>query len=275
MEEGKAVVTGKRTIVCCHCQAVCPTDAISVTGLDPEALSFSTLHFDNHWLPYGGFDVELLVRLMHSRRSCRMYQEKQVEKNLLEDLVRIGTTAPSGTNSQSWTFTILSSRKEVIRLGGEIAEYFGRVNRTAEKSWLRWILSCVGKPELATYYHRYYPSVKRSLDEWRETGRDRLFHGAPATILIGGRNDASCPMEDALLATQNILLAAHAMGLGTCLIGYAVEALKRDPGINTLLGIPDDEKVYSVIALGYPAVKYQKVTGRKKTTVRYPFSDTS
>ena len=33
---------------------------------------------------------------------------------------------------------------------------------------------------------------------------------------------ASSPKEDALLASQNILLAAHAMGLGTCLIGFAV-----------------------------------------------------
>ena len=59
---------------------------------------------------------------------------------------------------------------------------------------------------------------------------DRLFHGAAAAILVTGRRQASCPAEDALLATQNILLAAHAMGLGSCLIGFAVEAMRRDPG---------------------------------------------
>lgn len=80
---------------------------------------------------------------------------------------------------------------------------------------------------------------------------------------------ASCPAEDALFATQNILLAAHSMGLGSCLIGFAVEAMKRDPSIKRAVGVPDEEVVYAVIALGYPDEIYQRVTGRKKVTPRY------
>jgi nitroreductase len=59
------------------------------------------------------------------------------------------------------------------------------------------------------------------------------------------------------------------MGLGTCLIGFAVEAMKRDVTIKKYLGIPDNERVYSVIALGYPDEKYQRTAGRKKYTLRY------
>ena len=79
------------------------------------------------------------------------------------------------------------------------------------------------------------------------------------------------PPEDAVLATGNILLASHAMGLGTCLIGFAIEAMKRDRSIQQKMGIPEDEKMISVIALGYPDENYQRITGRKKATIRFVF----
>jgi nitroreductase len=88
-------------------------------------------------------------------------------------------------------------------------------------------------------------------------------------IVIGSRPGASCPAEDALLATQNILLAAHSMGLGSCLIGYAVAAMKRDPAIQGHIGIPANEDIHAVIALGYTGEVYQHIAGRKKVTQRW------
>jgi nitroreductase len=72
-----------------------------------------------------------------------------------------------------------------------------------------------------------------------------------------------------MLATQNILLAAHSMGLGSCLIGFAVEAMRNDPTIKPFIKITDKETVYAVIALGYPDEEYQGLTGRKKVVMRY------
>ncbi len=59
------------------------------------------------------------------------------------------------------------------------------------------------------------------------------------------------------------------MGLGTCLIGFAVAALKRDPSLARFMNIPKDEAIYAVIALGYPDERYVRTTGRKKTTLRF------
>jgi hypothetical protein len=72
----------------------------------------------------------------------------------------------------------------------------------------------VGKPALDNYFHQHYATVKMGLDAWDRGGRDLLFHGASAVIVVAADNDASCPSEDALLATGNMLLGAHAMGLG-------------------------------------------------------------
>jgi nitroreductase/NAD-dependent dihydropyrimidine dehydrogenase PreA subunit len=269
LTEGKAAVSGEESILCGHCEAVCPQGAIRVAAVDEDVSRYSTFTANKKWLPHGKFDTSALVQLMASRRSCRNFTERPVDRDILEDLIKIGITAPSGTNCQSWTFTVLPTRKAVVSLAEHIARFFEKVNATAEKAVLRRFLKLIGKGELDAYYHGYYRKVKEALEEWRSSGKDRLFHGSMAAIVVGSKPGANCPAEDALLATQNILLAAHSMGLGSCLIGYAVGAVKNDPSIQISIGIPPEEKVYAVIALGYPAEVYQRTAGRKKVTPRY------
>jgi nitroreductase/NAD-dependent dihydropyrimidine dehydrogenase PreA subunit len=268
MQGGKAVVTGTESIACGHCEAVCPADAVHVGALDPQTHRFSTVRPSEKWLPHGAFDTENLVALMQSRRSCRNFRKSPVDRNALEDLVKIGITAPSATNSQRWTFTLLPEREHVLSLGEKISDFFRSINRKAENRLLRILLKSIGKPQLANYYRDNYASIQRGLEEREKTGRDRLFHGAPSAIVVGSKPDASCPCEDAMLATGNILLTAHAMGLGSCLIGFAVAAINNGPGIKNHIGIPEEETVYAVIALGYPKETYTRPAGRRKPTLR-------
>lgn len=267
--DGKAEVTGDDSMHCDHCAAVCPTGAVVVKGITGDALNLSTVENKTEWLPYGDFDTAELVQLMRSRRSCRTFSDKPVERTILEDLVKIGMTAPTGTNSQMWTFTILPNRPAVETLGDATARFFRRLNSLAEKGYLRFFSKLFMKDVLGWYYREYYESVQEALVEWEKTGRDCLFHGASAVILVGMKPGASTPCEDALLASQNILLAAHSMGLGSCLIGFVVEAMKRDPGIKKTLGIPGDEKIYAVIAVGYSEIQFCKTAGRKAVVPRY------
>jgi nitroreductase/NAD-dependent dihydropyrimidine dehydrogenase PreA subunit len=267
--EGKAAVSGEGSILCGHCEAVCPQKAIRVTAIDEEMSRYKTFIAEKQWLPPGKYSTSVLVQLMASRRSCRCFTNKPVDRAMLEDLVKIGITAPSGTNSQSWTFTILPTRKAVTSFAEQIASYFKRLNTAAEKTMLRLFLKLIGKGELDAYFHSYYRKVKEALEEWHGSGKDRLFHGSTAAILVGSKPGASCPAEDALLATQNILLAAHSMGLGSCLIGYAVAAMKKEPSIQQSIGIPPEEEIHAVIALGYSDEVYQRTAGRKKVTPRY------
>ena len=152
---------------------------------------------------------------------------------------------------------------------GEISGFYKRLNRLARSSFMRFMTKLFAKDVLGRYYRRYHDSVAEAIDTWEKEGRDTLFHGAPSCIVVSVHREASCPAEDALLATQNILLAAETLGLGTCLIGFAVEAMKRDRRIGRKLGIPDEENVYAVIVLGHPAVKYARPAGRKIPIVRY------
>ena len=270
LKDGKAVVSGSQSLACGHCEAVCPEAAVRVGALQNDSLAFESFDRRADWLAPGTADVAGLVQLMRSRRSCRHYRDRPVPLSVLQDLVRIGLTAPSGSNCQPWSFTLLPSRQAVARLGDLIAAFFRRLNRTADNRLLRQALKLIGRRELDFYYQNYRDAAVAALQAWERSGRDVLFHGAPAAILVGVRPGAACPGEDALLATQNILLGAHALGLGTCLIGFAVSAMKNDPEIRRQLGIPPGESVRAVIALGYPGSEevYSRLPGRKTLVSR-------
>jgi nitroreductase/NAD-dependent dihydropyrimidine dehydrogenase PreA subunit len=263
----KAEYTLKECFLCGHCQAVCPVSAVRLPNL-PVGLDLRTMEEGDNAVSPGSTNVLELVTLMRSRRSCRNYRNKAVEPAMLEDLVKIGTTAPSGTNSQSWNFVILPTREDVMVLGGMVADFYRKLNRFAANPFLRFIMQIINGDSLGRYYRRYHNSVSEALREWDEKETDRLFHGAAAAILVTGKKEAGSPAEDALLATQNILLAAHAMGLGSCLVGFAVEAMRREPRIRRRAGIVGNEEIYSVIALGYPAVTYLRPANRKVVVPR-------
>ncbi|MEW6349141.1 MAG: nitroreductase family protein [Thermodesulfobacteriota bacterium] len=269
MRNGKATVTGDQSLSCGHCVSACPVGAVEVKSLDPDMSTFSSFRVDPLWQPHGQFDTGRLVGLMASRRSCRNFKDKSVDRAVLGDLVRVGITAPSGGNNQAWTFTILPSRPAVAGFVDHLAEFYEKLNRLAAKSSVRAVLSLVGKKDLDTYFHLYYRFIELCLTEWRQKVRDRFFHGAHAAIVIGSKPNALLPREDAMLASQNMLLAAHSMGLGTCLVGLAVEAMHRDRTLQRCLGIPDQETVRSVIAIGYPDEKYRTPAGRKKADIRF------
>lgn len=270
LSNGKAVVDREHSqgcMECGHCEALCPLQAVSVEGVS-AILDFQTFPEKLKVLRPEECDCGSLVQLMRSRRSCRNYTSHTVELPLLEDLVKIGTTAPSGTNSQSWDFVILPTRDDVEALGDLTADFYRNLNAQAANPLYRLLARFFAGDALGRYYHNYYQTVTEALREWDEERVDRLFHGATAAIIVTGRKDASCPAEDALLATQNILLAAHTMGLGSCLIGFAVEAIRRSGKARSALAMAGYEEVYSVIALGYPAVKFRQVAARKEVQPR-------
>ncbi|BCS96873.1 nitroreductase [Desulfoluna limicola] len=268
LADGKATVTGDDSLSCGHCLAVCPTHAITLTGYRPMHLGYQTFETPKGWLSPGAFDVGTLVQLMASRRSCRHYTPDPVPMQVLEDLVKIGTTAPSGTNAQLWNFTLLPDRPSVEGFAEGILSFFKKLNRLARIAPLRGLLKVLGKPELSAYYTDYHDRIEEGIASWETLRWDRLFHGAPAAILVSCARDASCPAEDALLASNQILLAAHAMGLGTCLVGFAVEALSNDKNLRNLAQLPADETVYAVIAIGHPDEPYRRPSVRKPITPR-------
>ncbi len=259
---GRAEIDGEHCMLCGHCAALCPEGAITVPAL-VDSLSLNSIDERETGPGSAAITPAQLVSLMRRRRSCRRFTTDPVASEVLCDLVKIGTTAPSGTNSQGWGFIILPRRADVARLGQATAEFYRRLNKMAANPGYRLVSRLFAGGALDRYYHRYHQTIEQALREWREERIDRLFHGAPAAIIVTGDSAASCPAEDALLASQNILLAAESLGLGTCLIGFVVEAARRDRSIGRLLRLADNERIHAVIACGHPAFQFRRPAGRK------------
>lgn len=263
--DGVARVTGSDSLGCGHCASVCPAEAIVVGGIDPAMSQLATFQVQGAERATAAG----LVRLMQDRRSCRRFRQDPVDRRALDDLVRIATLAPSGTNCQAWTFTVLPTRAAVDRLGRAVADFFRELNRMADRPHMRLLSRLFMKDALGTYRREYQASVEEALREYEETGRDRLFHGAPAVIAVGSTAGASCPAEDALLAAGHILLAAEAMGLGTCMVGFAVEAMRHAPRIKDVIGVPRKEPIHAVIAVGHPEGAWLRPAGRRRVEPRW------
>lgn len=265
--DGTITVSTDSCMACGHCYAVCPVEAIVVPGLVSDLGLKSVLHAPERETG-ASLTTEPLLRLMRLRRSCRSFKAISPDLDVLTDLVQIGTTAPSATNSQGWQFVVLPERRDVIALGVVTAGFYRRLNKKVSNPLYRLIARLFAGDRLDRYYRQYFHTIERGLRDWYEHGIDLLFHGAPAAIIVAGETSTSCPQEDALLATQNILLAAESMGLATCLIGFVVEAAKQDKKIAASLDLRSTEQIYSVIACGYSSVSFQRFAGRKPVIPR-------
>jgi nitroreductase/ferredoxin len=260
--------TENECMLCTHCYAVCPFNAVR---FDPEAIinpAFKTFPYLEKFNAPGTADPAGLVNLFRSRRSVRKFRQDGVSDETIADLVAFAVTAPSGSNCQAWEFLAVNGRGRVWDLALEIKKFFTRLNRAARNPLIRYLSVPVMGTGLLRYYREHMESVEMALRE-SDAGRDLLFHSAPALIIVHGGMEGSTPVEDAQYASYNITLLAHALGLGTCYIGYAVESINRSASIKRYLGIPPKNRILAVLALGYPDVPFEKHALRKKYPLRF------
>ena len=90
----------------------------------------------------------------------------------------------------------------------------------------------------------------------KELGRDSYdFYNPEVIIIPSNLRDSRHGMEDNACALENIFLAAHSFGIGSCWINQ-LRLFCDQPEIRQILhdwGVPDDHTVYGIAALGYPA----------------------
>lgn len=98
---------------------------------------------------------------------------------------------------------------------------------------------------------RISDTVSRRLDGF--AGRDCRY-GAPALVLVTNREDNPCALQDAACAMENMMLAACAVGVGSCWVNqpYHLRSNSEMRALLTELGVPADEFPCCSLALGLP-----------------------
>ena len=136
-----------------------------------------------------------------TRRSSRVFSEKSVPHNLIEELIDAARQAPTARNVQPWEFIVVTD-----------------------------------------------PDKRKAIAEICDYGK--FIKDAGACIVVVAKN-TKYYLEDGSAATENILLAATELGLGSCWVAgdkkpYADKILK-------FLGVPEGYRLISSVSIGYPA----------------------
>lgn len=160
-----------------------------------------------------------------ARHSCRSFENRHVDDELLVRCVNAASLAPSACNSQPWNFVIITKdevKKELAKLTQEMG---------------------------LNLWSDYVPAFIVV----SEDAEPQLMPRVAATY--GAKHFAAC---DVGIAMAYLLLEAEELGLGTCVIGtYSDEAVKK------LLEIPEGDTVRGIIAVGYSTGGEQSRKNRK------------
>lgn len=223
-----------RCFKCQHCLAVCPTAALSILGRRPQ----DSLPLAPEHLP----DLEKMSRLVRGRRTVRLYKDEDVDRDLLERLLKTLANAPTGVNRQELTFMVIDDRQVMGRW------------RKAVYEALQEAIRKDAFPAQAAY-------LRKMVEVYTATGNDVVFRGAPHALIVTAPPDAPCPNEDVVLATAYFELLAQSAGLGTVWWGVLRFFQEVFPSLKDLIGLPRDHR-YSGMLFGVPAVQFARTVQR-------------
>jgi len=184
---------------------------------------------------------------INSRRSVRGYTDQPLDREQITMLLECGVRAPNGCNTQPWRFVVITDREVMDRYSGRAKSLF---SMHLEKQMQ-------GDPPGMDNLR----NLKRMMDD----PANDIFHGAPCLILIFCAPGAMTPAQDSALCAQNMMLAAHSMGLGSLWVGFA-SPLGQDPETRRELGVPEDHTLQAQLVFGHPA-KDLGPTPRKEPVV--------
>ncbi|MDR3530773.1 MAG: nitroreductase family protein [Rhodopila sp.] len=168
-----------------------------------------------------------VAQAIYHRRAVRSFTAAPVTAETLRSLIDAAIQAPSAINEQPWRFAVAQRRETLRRIAESARDHLLSLMQT-------------GSPFL------------RFRDMLQAPGCD-ILHGAPALVVICATSAAPQAAEDCALAAQNLMLAAYALGLGTCCIGLARPWLNQPEG-KRLLGIPAVCAPIVPIIVGEPAL---------------------
>lgn len=235
-------------IICGHCVDVCPTDSIIHSNFPSDSI---------HPIDYSQLPTpEQVMLLMKSRRSNRTITSKPIPQDLLDQVVEAARYAPTATNSQLNSFTLITDPERLRQVSDFTIEVFDSLKRKLTNPVVKAIL----KPFLPEIY-KLVPKFEH-LKQQHIEGNDPILRKATALLIIHTPKSNRFGCEDCNLAYQNASLMAQSLGISQIYMGFVLTAIKQDnkDTFNRMLGI--EGKPQAIMALGIPAFQYPKYADR-------------
>ena len=192
-------------------------------------------------------------KVILNRRSVRLYTKEAVPEFMVKRILEAGRFAPTGGNCQAWKFVVLRD-PELIEAISEtvvkICKIFKAIvdYRRPGFFWLRPIANLFIRRNRNDLHPVPFGAITM-LAERKFT----VWHGALTVILIFmDVRGVGSPRLDCGIAGQNMVIAAHSMGLGTCWVSFCKPAFQYTSKWNKRLGIGYPYKIVSSLAIGWP-----------------------
>jgi nitroreductase len=169
-----------------------------------------------------------ILKTIHARHSVRAYASTPLDSATIQTLLDASMQAPTAMHEEPWAFVVVQDHA------------------------LLQHLSDLAKPIfIEEVRHRNAQGASHSFEHFIRPDFN-IFHGAPALIIICAKPMSPFVAADCWLAAENLMLAASAIGLGSCVIGSAVAALNIHK-VKTELGIPDEYSAIAPVVVGVPS----------------------
>ena len=181
-----------------------------------------------------------LLQAINERRSVREFTDEPVSDATLRELIDAAIQAPSAINQQPWSFVVVKNQRLLAQISDQAKAHLLRASLGAPAHPFRDMLN---DPKFHIFYY------------------------APVLVVIAAAQPTDWAVEDCALAAENLMLAAHAAGLGTCWIGFAQHWLATPDGKESL-GLPPSHTPIAPIVVGHPPRKAVPVP-RKAANIRW------
>jgi len=173
--------------------------------------------------------------VIYTRRSVRSFRTETIDKETIRGLLDAAVQAPTAMHMEPWAFVVVRDRAALRRYSD-----------LAKRAWVA---------DVDAYRDGNVGAVRdaaRAFAEQIASPDFNIFHNATALIIICGKPVGPFVTADCWLAAENLMLAAAALGLGSCCVGSALPALTA-PDVRRELAIPDGYEVVAPIVVGVPA----------------------
>lgn len=173
--------------------------------------------------------MDAIVAIL-TRRSTRRFDNKIPDKELIQKVVNAGRYAPSGANSQTSHFIVITNKEVLKDIAELVQEEFAKMEISEDM----------------------YVSLKGSINASKKG--DYVFHyNAPVLIVIANKKGYGNALADSSCALENMMIAANAFDLGSCWINQ-LHWLDDNERIRAFLegyGLKKDETITGGLALGF------------------------
>jgi nitroreductase len=202
-------------------------------------------------------EMQALETLIRTRRSVRQWKKQDVPDDVLKKAVELATWAPNGGNFQGWRFVVVKNPALIGKMANAVQSVADKVaGWPIEAQWKEEIVRHQKKSSffkeapvcIAVFVNKYESVMDKVL-----IARESLDPEAKEILVF--RRSAPTSLQSVAAAVTTMLLVLHNAGLGAVWLGNPLIAKKE---IESMLKVPADLNLVSLVAMGYPAESPQK-----------------